>query len=78
MTENNTSELTDYEDMLTNVLRAKADSSCPSCGNNSYFFLGPITGPWLVLCCQNCGLKMEYLIDVLTDNLEAEDDDVDR
>ena len=78
MTENRTGELTDYQQMLLDKLREKADSSCPSCGNNSYFFLGPVTGPWLVLCCQHCGLKMEYLIDVLIDRLEAEEYDVDR
>ena len=77
MTENKQRELTDFEHTLAAALQTKADSSCPSCGNNSFFFLGPTAGPWVALCCQRCGLKTEYLIDILMGDLEAEEEDVD-
>ncbi len=76
MAENIPDELTNFEEMLTDALKAKANKFCPSCGHNKFFFMGPTTGPWLVLCCQNCGFKLEYLIDILTENTGGEKDDV--
>lgn len=78
MAQNRTYEFGDYERMLERALRIKTeDTPCPRCANTTYFFLGPITGPWLDICCQNCGFRLEYLIDILLEGLDAEEDNVD-
>ena len=74
MADSNSHELNEYEEMLGEAVRAKTrDEPCPRCGNTTYFFLGPPRGPWLTLCCQNCGFKLEYLVDVLLEGIEAEE-----
>ena len=76
MTEKTTKELSAYEERLAEALRKKADSKCPFCGHRSYYFLEQATGPWLVLCCQKCGFKLEYLIDILMEGIGEEGNDV--
>lgn len=50
------------------------DAPCPHCGHNTFFSLGSTTGPWFTICCQNCGAKMEFLIDLLLKGVGEETD----
>ena len=66
-------ELSEIEKIMIRAVSIKTkDSPCPRCENTTYFILGPTSSPWLVVCCQNCGFKLEYLADVLLKDVDEE------
>lgn len=76
--ERNTYELGDYERMLEEALViVTKDKPCPRCENTTYYFLGPVMDPWLDICCQKCGFRLQYLIDVLVESYVAEENNED-
>ena len=71
-------ELTDYETKLGKALNAKTGQSpCPCCGNTNFYIMGSSSDPWFVICCRNCGLKLEFLVDLLVKDINEEGSDVD-
>ena len=73
-----TYELTNFEMKLGRAVNAKTERSpCPCCGNTKFYIIGASSDPWFVICCQNCGLKLEFLVDVLLKDINEEGSDVD-